>query len=255
MKKIKTLLVDDEYLALNLLENFIQNLPDLEVVGKAKSGIQALEVLNNQPVDLLFLDIQMPTLSGNNLLKTLKHPPLTIFTTAYAEYAAEAFDLNAVDYLLKPFSFERFLQAVNKAKEQLQAKDKALPAQTAAAENKVGKEFYTAKVDGKIVKIYLRDILYIEGLKEYVRFQCGKKRYVVYESLKNLEAALPSQQFLRVHKSFIVAKEKVQTVQGHLLSIGEQKIPISRQKREAVVKEIFGEVSSVRQSNSPQSSV
>ena len=118
--KIKTLLVDDEYLALNLLEEFTGKVPDLEVVEKVKSPMRALEILNQTPVDLLFLDIQMPTLSGNNLLKTLKNPPVTIFTTAYSEYAIEAFELNAVDYLLKPFSFERFLQAVNKAKEQLQ---------------------------------------------------------------------------------------------------------------------------------------
>ncbi|MFN7117675.1 MAG: LytR/AlgR family response regulator transcription factor, partial [Saprospiraceae bacterium] len=111
---IKTLLVDDEYLALNLLEEFANQVPDLEIVDKVKSPIKALDLLQQTPVDLLFLDIQMPTLSGNNLLKTLKNPPLTIFTTAYADYAVEAFDLHAVDYLLKPFSFERFLQSVNK---------------------------------------------------------------------------------------------------------------------------------------------
>ena len=119
MDTIKTLLVDDEYLALNLLEEFINKVPELEIVGKAKSPIKALEILGHQRVALMFLDIQMPTLSGNNLLRTLNSPPLVIFTTAYSDYAVEAFGLNAVDYLLKPFSFERFLQAVNKAKAQL----------------------------------------------------------------------------------------------------------------------------------------
>ncbi|GIV30964.1 MAG: hypothetical protein KatS3mg029_0315 [Saprospiraceae bacterium] len=117
MKPIRILLVDDEYLVLNLLENYVNNVPDMVIVGKVKSAMQALEILNSQPVDLMFLDIQMPTLSDSNLLKTLSNPPVTIFTTAYADYAVEAFSLNAVDYLLKPFPFERFLQAVNKARE------------------------------------------------------------------------------------------------------------------------------------------
>jgi len=126
----------------------------------------ALEVLNSQPVDLLFLDIQMPTLSGVNMLKTLQHQPVTIFTTAYSEYAIQAFDLNVVDYLVKPFPFERFLQAVNKAKEQLKLRRPTVAPQTAQG------DFLTAKVDGKIVKLSYDDILFVEGLKEYVRFVC-----------------------------------------------------------------------------------
>lgn len=239
MRSIKTLLVDDEYLALNLLENFIGNLPDLEVVGKCKSAIQALEILHSQPVDLLFLDIQMPTLSGNNLLKTLKNPPLTIFTTAYADYALEAFDLNVVDYLLKPFSFERFLQAVNKAKSQLSLPNELVNSFTQPIISP-SKTFYSAKADGKIIKLFHEDILYVEGLKEYVRFVCKNGKYVVYESLKNLEESLPDDQFLRVHKSFIVAKNKVTSLQGNLLEISNLKIPISRGKREEVQLAIFG---------------
>ena len=239
MNKVKVLLVDDEYLALDLLENFINKIPDLEIVGKCKSAIQALEVIHQQDVHLMFLDIQMPTLSGNNLLKTLKNPPLTIFTTAYTEYAIEAFNLNVVDYLLKPFSFERFLQAVNKAKSQLNV----LPDQPPKPDNltpQSSNDFYTAKADGKIIKLFHDDILYVEGLKEYVRFICKNGKYVVYESLKNLESKLPADQFIRVHKSYIVSLNKVTSLQGNQLEINKLKVPVSRGKREEIQKAIFG---------------
>ena len=240
MDKIKTLLVDDEFLALNLLEEFINKIPDLEIIAKEKSPMNALEILNRGEVDLLFLDIQMPTLSGNNLLKTLKHPPLTIFTTAYSDYAIEAFSLNAVDYLLKPFSFERLLQAVNKAKEQLQFRQAAMAKPKLVLPEK-SKDFFSVKVDGKIKKVNFEDILYIEGLKEYVRIVCEKERLVTLESLKNLEDFLPTTNFIRVHKSYIVAKSKVHGLEGNMLEIGNQKIPISRSKREEVVNAIFYE--------------
>ncbi|MCF8246876.1 MAG: LytTR family DNA-binding domain-containing protein [Saprospiraceae bacterium] len=233
MSTIKTLLVDDEYLALNLLETFIQDVPGLEVVAKVKSAMAALEVLNSQPIDLLFLDIQMPTLSGVNMLKTLQQQPVTIFTTAYSEYAIQAFDLNVVDYLVKPFPFERFLQAVNKAKEQLKLRQPIPTAPTSSA------DFLTAKVDGKIVKLFYDDILFVEGLKEYVRFICRNGKYVTLESLKNLEEQLPADRFLRVHKSYIISKEKVQSILGNMLEIQAHKIPISRGKREEVVQAVF----------------
>lgn len=232
---IRTLLVDDEYLALNLLETYAQQVPDLEIVGKEKLPMKALERLQQDQVDLLFLDIQMPVLSGNNLLKTLQNPPLVVFTTAYTEYAIEAYDLNVVDYLLKPFPFERFLQAVQKAKQLLNARQAG-----STNQNPVAPDFLSLKVDGKLVKVFVEDILYIEGLKEYVRFVCsGNRRYVTLESLRNLEELLPSQQFSRVHKSYIVAKTKVSALDGNMLEIGTVKIPISRGKRDEVVADIF----------------
>jgi DNA-binding LytR/AlgR family response regulator len=230
---IRTLLVDDEYLALNLLEAYAQQVPDLALVGKEKLPMKALERLQNEPIDLLFLDIQMPILSGNNLIKTLSNPPLVVFTTAYSEYAIEAFELNVVDYLLKPFPFERFLQAVQKARQLLNARQ--APVAAAAAPS-----FLSLKVDGKLVKVALDDILYIEGLKEYVRFVCtGNRKYVTLESLRNLEEQLPAQQFSRVHKSYIVAHSKVSALDGNMLEVGTVKIPISRGKRDEIVEEIF----------------
>ncbi|RMF22040.1 MAG: DNA-binding response regulator, partial [Bacteroidetes bacterium] len=186
MEPIKALLVDDEYLALKLLENFLEQVPDIEVVAAVKSPLKALEILQTQPVDLLFLDIQMPALSGNNLLKTLRQPPLTIFTTAYAEFAPEAFDLNAVDYLLKPFSFERFLQAVNKAREQIHWRRRAPGTAPTPASNHL-----TVRVDGKMVRLAFDDILFIEGLKEYVRFVCRSGRYVSLWSMKTWRQPCP----------------------------------------------------------------
>lgn len=237
MKKIKVLLVDDEYLALQLLENFIKNLPELELVATTESPIEAADILNKNSIDLLFLDIQMPTLSGVNLLKTLKHPPITIFTTGYSEYALEAFDLNVVDYLLKPFSFERFLQAVNKAKAQLPVP--SAPAVSVSKEMETFPTYITIKADAKIVKVYLADILFIEGLKEYVKIVCEKEKFVTFERLKNLEATLPNSQFLRIHKSYIVHIPKVKAIEGNLLFIGTYKVPISRVKKEEVVAKIF----------------
>ncbi|MCP4442164.1 MAG: response regulator transcription factor [Aureispira sp.] len=238
--QLKVLLVDDEFLALNLLENFVGRLPDLEIVDKVKSPIKALEILNSTEVDLLFLDIQMPSLSGVNLLGSLANPPVTIFTTAYAEYATKAFDLNAIDYLLKPFSFERFLQAVNKAKAIIAQKTPKLVEKVTPTIKNVAKDFMSAKVDGKIQKVYFNDIIYIEGLREYVRIVCeGGKKFVILESLKKLENSLPEGKFLRVHKSYIVAKEKVGALDGNMLEIGKERLPISRGKRDWIIEQIF----------------
>ena len=228
MEKIKVLLVDDEYLALQLLENFTQKVPELDVIGKTKSPVEAKEILKNESIDLLFLDIQMPTLSGVNLLQSLDSPPVTIFTTAYSDYAMTAFDLNAVDYLLKPFSYERFLQAVDKAKRLLlKSKEQMI------------QRFLSIKADSRIIKIYYDDILFIQGLKEYAKIVFENGNVVTFERLKNLEAVLPSDQFLRVHKSFIVNTKKVISVKKNKLSIDTHLIPISRGKKEMVVERIF----------------
>jgi len=231
MQKIKVLLVDDEFLALQLLENFVKDVPELELVAKTKSPMEAQNILSNTNIDLLFLDIQMPTLSGINLLKNLKNPPLTIFTTAYSDYALTAFDLNVIDYLLKPFSFERFLQAVDKAQRQLSTSN--------PIHIKDSPHFLSVKANSKIVKVFIDDILFIEGLKEYAKIVCATENIVTFERLKNLKAILPANQFLRVHKSYIINTTKVNSIEGNLLTIGTHFIPISRGKKEMVVKRIF----------------
>ena len=236
MNKIKALIVDDEYLALDLLEEFISRLPDVELVGRAKNPLEAQEIMNINEVDLLFLDIQMPVLSGINFTKTLVHQPLIIFTTAYSEHALEAFDLNAIDYLLKPFTFERFLQAVNKAKMQLKLKS---PTQNSTTPTTDAKSFITVKSDGKMVRIRLNEITYIESLKEYVIIHGSIGKHIVLERLKNMESLLPDEHFLRVHKSFLVAIDKVDALYGNQLEIGDKRIPISREKKKEVVDRIF----------------
>jgi DNA-binding LytR/AlgR family response regulator len=163
---------------------------------------------------------------------------LTVFTTAYNEYAVEAYNLNVVDYLLKPFSFDRFLQAVQKAKEIHRARQRS---NALSEPNESSPNFLVVKADGKMIKIFFDELLYVEGLKEYVRFVCtNNRKYVVLESLKKLETSLPSPDFLRVHKSYIVAIQKVKALDGNQLEIESQKIPISREKREEVVAQIFG---------------
>jgi two-component system, LytTR family, response regulator LytT len=237
MEKIKIVLLDDEFLALKLLEEFISQLPDLEVVASLKSPVKAMEYLQGQVVDLLFSDIQMPVLSGNNLLKTLKNPPLTVFTTAYSEFAAEAFSLNAIDYLVKPFSFERFLQAVNKVRDHIKIRNTDFSAFPKNTEN----SFITIKADGKMHKVNLDDIIFVEGLKEYAKIILAGGYLITFERLKNIEEILPDSQFMRVHKSFIIAKNKVKSAEGnHLEMINKVSIPISREKKEEVIKQIFG---------------
>ncbi len=229
MKTLKVLLVDDEFLALNLLENFVNKIPNYELVGRTKNPIEALQILNSNTIDVLYLDIQMPGLSGINLLKSLKNKPLVIFTTAYQEHALEAFNLNAIDYLLKPFSFERFLQSVNKITE--------LKGNLTTITN-IKSEFISIKSNGKIIKLNFNDILFIEGMREYVKFQCHDKSYLVLDRMKHIEKKLPKN-FIRTHKSFIIAKDKVSSLNGNLLEIKDYKIPISRERKKEVVNTIF----------------
>lgn len=227
-------MVDDEFLALQLVERFLRPIPDIAVIGKCKSALEAREVLRTGEVDLLFLDIQMPGLSGTNLLKSIANPPVTIFTTAYSEYAAEAFDLNAVDYLLKPFSTARFEQAMEKAREQLLLRRLSthLPAES--------QDFLVVRVDGAFRKVFFQEILFIEGMKEYVRIHCRDQRLVTLESLQKLEDLLPADQFLRVHKSYIVAMKEVLSVKGYELHLRQGvSLPLSRFRRKEVLKIIF----------------
>jgi DNA-binding LytR/AlgR family response regulator len=239
MKKITALLIDDEYLALKLLEDYLSKLPEIEIVDKVKSPLKAIEILNSRHIDLIFLDIQMPTISGTNLLKTLKHKPVTIFTTAYSEHAAQAFDLDAVDYLLKPFSFERFLQAVNKAKEQISVANMQVNSPV-TVEMEVEKNFISVKSEGKFVKIDFDDILFIEGLKEYVKIVCKKGYFITLESLRNLEAKLPESRFIRVHKSYIASIQKIKALSGNMLEIENYEVPVSREKKEEITRIVFG---------------
>lgn len=228
----KCLLVDDEHLALALLENFVQRLPGLEIIEKCRSPIRAIEVLQSQPVDLLFLDIQMPLLSGINLLRAVSRRPVTIFTTAYPQHAHEAFNLDAADYLLKPFGFERFEHAVQKALALLKTRQ-----QNPMAPD----ECLTVKADRQWIKIPVGEIRYVEGWKEYVKIFTGAKdKVITLESLNHLESTLPAAHFLRVHKSYIVARAAVRRLDGDALVLNDgTRVPVARARKRDVVAALF----------------
>lgn len=231
---IRCLLVDDEFLALALLEKYVEEEPGLVLAGKCKNPVQAVEILNTQPVDLLFLDIQMPLMSGISLLKNISSKPVTIFTTAYTQYAYEAFDLDAVDYLTKPFSRERFRQAIRKATNLLGLKKK----DTGSDLNVISGEM-TVKSDRKYIKIAFLDILFVEGWKEYVKIHTLNGKIITLESMNHMELILPDTHFLRVHKSYIVSIPRVRQFEGDMLIIGDSRIPVSKARKKEVISRIF----------------
>ncbi len=232
LNTLRCLIVDDEHFAIQLLEKFVADTPGLEVVATCKSPVRAIELLQSEPVDLLFLDIQMPIMSGTNLLRSISRIPVTIFTTAYPQHAAEAFDLDAVDYLLKPFSFDRFSHAVQKAREVIRARQEDAPEQVQGT--------LVVKADRAWVKVPFSDIRYVEGWKEYVKIFTGKEKLITLESLNNLEATLPGTHFLRVHKSFIVARNQVQKMDTDaLLLLDGTRIPVARARKKDVQTTLF----------------
>jgi len=234
---LKVIAVDDEHLALTLLEDFVARAPGLNLIGRYQSPVEALAAIRAGQPDLLLLDIQMPGLSGMNLLRSLPRPPVTIFTTAYPNYAVEAYDLDVVDYLLKPFSFERFLRSIGKAREQLRPVRNTGP--VPLAEHPVS-EAITIKVDGKLLRVPITDIQYVEGMREYLRLHCDGGRYLTLERFHQLEARLPARQFIRIHKSFLAAKNRIRTMEGNQVEVAGEWLPVSRSKRETVKREIFG---------------
>lgn len=231
--KTRCLVIDDEELARTLLENYIGRLSNLELVGQCKDPMEAIQIMQEQPVDLLFLDIQMPGLTGIEFLRSLKQKPLVIFTTAYPDYAIEGYSLDVIDYLLKPFGFERFVQAVNKATEMMQLKS-AATISTADA-----KDFILVKAEHRIHRIKYDDINFIQSMREYVAYYTPNGRILSLNSLKSLEVELPADRFIRIHKSYIVAIEKVSVLEGNLVHIGKEKLPIGASYREEVLGRIF----------------
>lgn len=236
---LRVLIVDDEYMARMLLENYAQKLPNLEIVGLCENAIEALNYLRNEKIDILFLDIQMPHLTGLELVQTLQRKPAIVFTTAYSEHAVEGFRLDAIDYLLKPFSFERFVQAINKATNYISFQDNQqsqLPDNQEIKEKEINHLF--VKADGKLIKVKFEEILYIEGLKEYVSLYTAKDRIITLQSLKNLEEILPDSNFLRVHKSYIIALDKIQSIVGNQVEINKKMIPIGLTYKESLLEKL-----------------
>jgi DNA-binding LytR/AlgR family response regulator len=214
--------VDDEKLVLDLLVDNIRNVPFLHLVGRCKNAMEAAELLHKEKADLIFLDIQMPGLSGLQFIQTLKTPPMVIFVTAYKEHALEGFNVNAVDYLVKPVSLERFLKACNRAQELFMLQQKSTPKQGLPG-------YFFVYVEYNQVKVNIADILYIEGMKDYVKiFLASSSRPVITKmSLKGLEEKLTVHRFVRIHKSYLVSVDKIAAVKRDLVSIGNTELPLS----------------------------
>jgi DNA-binding LytR/AlgR family response regulator len=230
--KTRCLVIDDEPLARGLMRNHIQKIECLELAGECSDAMKAIEVLRNHKVDLMFLDIQMPQITGIEFLKTLKNPPQVIITTAYRDYAIEGFELDVVDYLLKPITFERFLKSVNKYF-QVSGKEDALQEEP-SANSPQGEAHIYVKENKRMVKIHLHDILYIEGLSEYVRIYTNSKKIVTKTSMTNMEEKLPVNEFLRIHKSYIVSLPKIDAFTSVSIEIEGKELPVGRSYKERV---------------------
>jgi DNA-binding LytR/AlgR family response regulator len=234
--KINCIVIDDEPLARKGIKEYIEELDFLHLVGEVDSPIKANTLLSASDVQLIFLDIQMPKINGLDFFKTLKYPPPVIFTTAYPQYALEGFDLNALDYLVKPISFDRFLKAANKAKEyyELRLKNQKLSGKERSSDH------VFIKVDGRLIKIYFNDILFIEALQNYIAVHTKDKKYISYLTLQSFIEFLPASDFVKTHKSFIVSVNKVDSIEGNNLQVGQTHIPISRSLKEEVMEKLLG---------------
>ena len=235
---INAIIVDDEPLAQDVLETYIDKIPEITLLAKCNNALEANEVLKKESVDLMFLDIQMPQLTGIDFLKTLSRPPIVIFTTAYPNYALEGFELNALDYLLKPISLERFMKAVNKAIEQIELQRKDTNPESPAQEG--DPDFIFVKADKKLVKISYDDIIYIEGLKDYVIIRMNESRVITLQTMKSLEAKLPKGNFKRIHRSYIVNIDKIDAVMGNMIEVQEKNqakhLPIGKNYRDDLLE-------------------
>jgi DNA-binding LytR/AlgR family response regulator len=231
--KIKCLIVDDEPLARGLIRNHIEKLGNFEVIGECCNAMEAFQSLRNQSTDLVFLDIQMPQITGIDFLKTIKHPPKVILTTGYSEYALEGFDLEVVDFLLKPISFERFLKAVNKF--YAEVTDQPVFSQPISTSNGYEEAYIYVKENKKAVKVFLGEILYVEGLSEYVQIFTDKKKIITKASMSHMEEKLPNSRFLRIHKSYIVSVKKIEAFTTTNIELPGKELPIGRSYKSTVL--------------------
>ena len=243
-QKIRVMVVDDEYPARKLLSDYISKVPNLELCEQCSNALETAAYLQNNQIDLMFTDIQMPELSGLDFVKTMVNKPMVVFTTAYSEYALESYELEAVYYLLKPISFASFMKAVNKATELFNLKH--------ATENQVKssqadtKDFIMVKADYKLYKINFDDLIFIEGQSEYVTFHMVDKKITAYYSLKKLEEELPANRFLRIHKSYIVAQKRIEAIEGNMVVIGKEKLSIGKYYKDVLMQALFRNVDSTQ---------
>ena len=232
--KLNCLIIDDEPLARKGLQEYVQEIDFLHRVASCDDALKAASYLNEQKIDLIYLDIHMPKVSGIQFLKTLSNPPMTIFTTAYTNYAVEGYTLDVIDYLLKPITFERFLKASQKALEFFQLKAKAEIQSPHLA------DYFFVRCDSKFEKIFFHDVTYIEALQNYAVIHIAGRKLITYITLTSLEAQLPKDRFLKVHKSYLVSVPHIKAIEGNEIIIENARIPISRNLRENVINQIMG---------------
>lgn len=234
--KTKCLIVDDEPLARDLMRNHINKLENFQIVAECGDAMKALHELRNQTVDLMFMDIQMPQITGIEFLKTLRNPPKVIITTAYREYAIEGFELDVVDFLLKPITFERFLKSINKYYQTNTEEVRGPLRENNHSLNNSDDDYIYVKENKKVIKVHLHDILYIEGLSEYVQIFTEKGKIITKNSMNNMASKLPDPGFMRIHKSYIVSLAKIQAFTSSTIEIPGKKLPIGRSYKNAVVE-------------------
>jgi len=232
--RINCVIVDDEPLARKGLQEYIEEIDFLNCVGEFDSPLKATEMIAANAVQLIFLDIHMPRITGLEFIKSLHQSPPVIFTTAYPNYALEGFEVNALDYLVKPISFERFLKAALKAKEFYLVREKNI------SEGKSATDHFYIKAENKLIKIFFEEILFVEGLQNYVCIHTTLKKYITYLTFKAVEDYLPPGRFLKVHKSYIVAENKVDSIEGNEVIIQSHHIPISRNLKDEVLEKLLG---------------
>ena len=234
MQPIRCIIIDDEPLARKGLKEYISDVDFLQLEGEFNEPLKAMKLITEGQVQLIFLDIQMPKISGLDFFRSLKQAPPVIFTTAFPQYALDGFELKALDYLVKPVSFERFLKAALKAKEYYEVRQKNL-AEAGAQRN----DYFFIKADNKLVKVFFDDILYAEALQNYVAIHTVSKKYITYLTFRSIEDYLPSDRFIKTHKSYIVSASRIDNIEGNEIRIGEHHIPISRSTREEVMEKLL----------------
>ncbi len=227
---IKCIIVEDETLAQNVIQTHLQKTEQFELVGICNNALEANEVLTKQEVDLIFLDIQLPGMTGLNFLRNLPNPPLVVLTTAYSEYALESYEFNVIDYLLKPISFERFSKTINKIVEG------KLFAQTVKENEKLPADHIFIKSNSKFFKVNFSEIIYIEGMKDYLKIHTTDYKLVTHQTMSEMEKILPSKQFIRVHKSYIIALAHIKSIYGNSIETGKTTIPIGINYKEKVMQ-------------------
>ncbi|SHH80156.1 two component transcriptional regulator, LytTR family [Chryseolinea serpens] len=230
--KIQTIIVEDEPLAREGLLSYVREIDFLEVRAVCEDALEANKVLGSTPVDLMFLDIQMPKITGIEFLKSLKEPPMAIMTTAYPNFALQGYELDVVDYLVKPFPFERFLKSVNKARDFFDLK-------RGGKGGIQGGDYFFVKVDYRYEKIHFHDVTFVEGMENYVVIHTPTQTYMTLLRMKNMEEILQSPAFLRIHKSYIVAVRAISAIDGNEVVVGNKRLPISREKKQEILERLI----------------